>query len=57
MAPSEAEVRAAVAAVEDPDLRRALGELGMVRSVTVKRRLQRGGPGHAGLPLAGGRRR
>ena len=38
MAPSEAEVRAAVAAVVDPDLRRALGELGMVRSVSVKRR-------------------
>jgi ATP-binding protein involved in chromosome partitioning len=36
--PSEAEVRAAVEAVVDPDLRRALGELGMVRSVAVKRR-------------------
>ncbi len=38
MAPSEAEVRAAVAAVEDPDLRRAIGDLGMVRSVRVQRR-------------------
>ena len=38
VAPSEAEVRAAVAAVVDPDLRRAIGELGMVRSVRVKRR-------------------
>jgi ATP-binding protein involved in chromosome partitioning len=38
VAPSEAEVRAAVAAVEDPDLRRTLGELGMIRSVGVKRR-------------------
>jgi ATP-binding protein involved in chromosome partitioning len=38
VAPSEAEVRAAVAAVVDPDLGRPLGELGMVRSVTVKRR-------------------
>jgi ATP-binding protein involved in chromosome partitioning len=38
VAPSEAEVRDAVAAVVDPDLGRALGELGMVRSVTVKRR-------------------
>jgi len=38
VAPSEAEVRAAVAAVEDPDLRRAIGELGMVRSVRVQRR-------------------
>ena len=38
MAPSEAEVRTAVGAVHDPDLRRAIGELGMVRSVTAKRR-------------------
>jgi ATP-binding protein involved in chromosome partitioning len=38
VAASEAEVRAAVAAVEDPDLRRAIGELGMVRSVRVQRR-------------------
>jgi ATP-binding protein involved in chromosome partitioning len=38
VAPSEAEVRAAVEAVEDPDLRRAIGELGVVRSVGVKRR-------------------
>jgi ATP-binding protein involved in chromosome partitioning len=38
VAPSEAEVRAAVAAVEDPDLRRAIGDLGMVRSVRVQRR-------------------
>jgi ATP-binding protein involved in chromosome partitioning len=36
--PSEAEVRAAVEAVVDPDLRRAIGELGIVRSVGVKRR-------------------
>jgi ATP-binding protein involved in chromosome partitioning len=38
VAPSEAEVRAAVSAVEDPDLRRAIGELGMVHSVAVGRR-------------------
>jgi ATP-binding protein involved in chromosome partitioning len=37
VAPSEAEVRAAVAVVVDPDLRRAIGELGMIRSVRVKR--------------------
>jgi len=38
VAPNEAEVSAAVGAVEDPDLRRAIGELGMVRSVRVQRR-------------------
>jgi ATP-binding protein involved in chromosome partitioning len=38
VAPSEAEVRAVVAAVEDPTLRRGLGELGMVRSVDAGRR-------------------
>jgi ATP-binding protein involved in chromosome partitioning len=38
VAPNEAEVRAAVAAVQDPDLRRAIGDLGIVRSVGVKRR-------------------
>jgi len=38
VAPSEAEVRAAVAAIEDPDLRRAVGELGMIRSLRVQRR-------------------
>ena len=38
MAPSEAAVRAAVAALEDPDLRRGLGELGMVREVRARRR-------------------
>ncbi len=38
MAAGESEVRAAVAAVEDPELRRGLGELGMVRSVTSGRR-------------------
>ncbi len=38
VAPSEAEVAAAVGAVEDPDLRRAIGELGMVRSVRFQRR-------------------
>ncbi len=38
MAPNEAEVRAAVAAVSDPVLRRSLGELGMVRSVEAGRR-------------------
>ncbi len=37
MAPSETELRAAVAAVEDPLLRRGLGELGMVRSVDAGR--------------------
>jgi ATP-binding protein involved in chromosome partitioning len=38
VAPNEAEVRAAVAAVSDPVLRRSLGELGMVRSVEAGRR-------------------
>jgi ATP-binding protein involved in chromosome partitioning len=38
VAASEAEVRAAVAAVHDPDLRRAIGELGVIRSIDVKRR-------------------
>ncbi len=38
MAPTEGELRAAAAAVEDPTLRRGLGELGMVRSVRVGRR-------------------
>jgi ATP-binding protein involved in chromosome partitioning len=36
--PSEADVRAALTGVEDPDLRRGLSELGMVRDVQVKRR-------------------
>ncbi|HEY7946202.1 MAG TPA: Mrp/NBP35 family ATP-binding protein [Acidimicrobiales bacterium] len=35
---NEAEVRAAVAAVVDPDLRRAIGELGLVRSIRMQRR-------------------
>ncbi len=38
MVPTDAEVRAAAAAVEDPTLRRGLGELGMVRSVRSGRR-------------------
>ncbi|MGA2520886.1 MAG: Mrp/NBP35 family ATP-binding protein [Acidimicrobiales bacterium] len=38
MAPSETELRAAVAAVEDPLLHRGLGELGMVRSAEAGRR-------------------
>jgi ATP-binding protein involved in chromosome partitioning len=38
VAPTEGELRAAAAAVEDPTLRRGLGELGMVRSVRVGRR-------------------
>jgi ATP-binding protein involved in chromosome partitioning len=38
VAPTEGELRAAVAAVEDPTLRRGLGELGMVRWVRVGRR-------------------
>ena len=38
MAPTEVDVRAAAAAVEDPTLRRGLGELGMVRSVQSGRR-------------------
>jgi len=38
VAANEAEVRAAVAAVVDPDLRRAIGELGIVRSVRIGRR-------------------
>ncbi len=38
MAPNDADVRAAAAAVEDPTLRRGLGELGMVRSVRAGRR-------------------
>jgi len=36
--PTDADVRAAAAAVEDPTLRRGLGELGMVRSVRSGRR-------------------
>jgi ATP-binding protein involved in chromosome partitioning len=35
---NETEVRAAVAAVVDPDLRRAIGELGLIRSVRLQRR-------------------
>ncbi len=38
MVPTDADVRAAAAAVEDPLLRRGLGELGMVRSVQSGRR-------------------
>jgi ATP-binding protein involved in chromosome partitioning len=38
VAPTEAELRAAVAAVEEPTLRRGLGELGMVRAVRAGRR-------------------
>jgi ATP-binding protein involved in chromosome partitioning len=38
VAPTEVDVRAAAAAVEDPTLRRGLGELGMVRSVQSGRR-------------------
>ncbi|MGH9029766.1 MAG: P-loop NTPase [Acidimicrobiales bacterium] len=38
MAPDIAEVRAALSAVEDPDLLRGLGELGMVRQVDLSRR-------------------
>jgi ATP-binding protein involved in chromosome partitioning len=38
VAPSEAQLRAAAAAVEDPALRRGLGELGMLRSVRAGRR-------------------
>ncbi len=38
MAPTDAEVQAAAGAVEDPTLRRGLGELGMVRSVRSGRR-------------------
>jgi ATP-binding protein involved in chromosome partitioning len=38
VAPTDAEIRAAAAAVEDPTLRRGLGELGMVRSVRSGRR-------------------
>jgi ATP-binding protein involved in chromosome partitioning len=38
VAPTDAEVRAAAAVVEDPTLRRGLGELGMVRSVRSGRR-------------------
>jgi ATP-binding protein involved in chromosome partitioning len=48
--PSEAEVRAALAAVEDPDLRRGLQELGMVAGVKVKRRAVEV---DVALPLAG----
>jgi len=36
--PTDADIRAAAAAVEDPSLRRGLGELGMVRSVRAGRR-------------------
>ncbi|HEX4244293.1 MAG TPA: Mrp/NBP35 family ATP-binding protein [Acidimicrobiales bacterium] len=38
MSVDEAQVRAAAEAVTDPELRRSLGELGMVRSVSVKRK-------------------
>jgi len=38
VAPTDVEIRAAAAAVEDPTLRRGLGELGMVRSVRSGRR-------------------
>ena len=38
MGPSEAQVRERVAPVEDPDLRRGIGELGMLRSIDVGRR-------------------
>jgi ATP-binding protein involved in chromosome partitioning len=38
VAPTDVDVRAAAAAVEDPTLRRGLGELGMVRSVRTGRR-------------------
>jgi ATP-binding protein involved in chromosome partitioning len=38
MSTDESQVRAAVAAVTDPELRRPLGELGMVGGVTVKRK-------------------
>jgi ATP-binding protein involved in chromosome partitioning len=38
VAPTDAEVLAAAAAVEDPNLRRGLGELGMLRSVRSGRR-------------------
>ncbi len=38
LAPSEADVRLAVGAVEDPDLRRGIGELGMIGRVEANRR-------------------
>jgi ATP-binding protein involved in chromosome partitioning len=38
MSVDEAQVRAVAEAVTDPELRRSLGELGMVRSVSVKRK-------------------
>ena len=38
MGPSEVDVRAAVSAVDDPDLRRGVDELGMVRGVQLNRR-------------------
>ena len=38
MSIDEAQVRAAAEAVTDPELRRTLGELGMVRSVSVRRK-------------------
>ena len=38
MAPNDTELRAALAAVRDPDLGRGLGELGMVRDLRVRRR-------------------
>ena len=38
MAPTDADVRAAAAAVDDPTLRRSLGELGMLRSAHSGRR-------------------
>ena len=38
MGPSEAQVRALLASVEDPDLRRGIGELGMLHRLDVGRR-------------------
>ena len=38
MSPSEAEVRAAVSAVDDPTLLRGIGELGLIRDIGVRRR-------------------
>jgi len=38
VSPTEAEVRAELGAIDDPSLRRGIGELGMVRAVAVRRR-------------------
>ena len=56
MSIDESQVTAALAAVVDPELRRPLGELGMVGPVQVKRKRVAVEVGAAGGPLPAGRR-